>query len=396
MGKRRFRSGTRALRAIKRLQKSTNRLIPQRPFVRLVREMIQSWSTTSDMRVTKSALEALQEGSEAYLVDLFATAVLAMVHTKRVTLAPRDIRLVNTITRCSWCTADSGAPTKAKPPVTHPTPPPSRVQRINPPKRRMPSHKKTLLNMINYLQKSDIDNVFSEQPYARTHGTRRTHRDPDAPTGEISTNMLDFYIHLLAYKQEQHKKHVLVLDTAHIAAVLATDPTATGFDTNTLRTAHAKCIADNCLLIERYDVVVIPFYIKTQAHWAVAMLFNDDTQYTNGADTAQIYNSLKNWSRQQSETLEQAVNSLDMLSKQCPYFSKAVWENVRDIPMQTDNISCGIYVFYYVENVLANNGMFKKNWKFNTRGNFDLHLYRQHVYNEIVNFYGANSVDLPS
>ena len=50
-------------------QKSTDLLIRRLPFQRLVREIAQEFKT--DLRFHESALQALQEAAEAYLVGLF-------------------------------------------------------------------------------------------------------------------------------------------------------------------------------------------------------------------------------------------------------------------------------------------------------------------------------------
>ena len=65
----RYRPGTVALREIRRYQKSTELLIRKLPFQRLVREIAQDFKT--DLRFQSSAIGALQEASEAYLVSLF-------------------------------------------------------------------------------------------------------------------------------------------------------------------------------------------------------------------------------------------------------------------------------------------------------------------------------------
>ena len=46
-----------------------------------------------DLRFQSSALSALQEASEAYLVSLFEDTNLAALHAKRVTIMPRDMDL---------------------------------------------------------------------------------------------------------------------------------------------------------------------------------------------------------------------------------------------------------------------------------------------------------------
>ena len=91
----RFRPGTVALREIRRFQKSTELLIRKLPFQRLVREIAQDFKT--DLRFQSSAVMALQEASEAYLVGLFEDTNLCAIHAKRVTIMPKDIQLARRI-----------------------------------------------------------------------------------------------------------------------------------------------------------------------------------------------------------------------------------------------------------------------------------------------------------
>jgi histone H3 len=103
----RFRPGTVALREIRKYQKSTDLLIRKAPFQRLVRELAQdfktgtytvnylrillqrlahtslSLNTTTDLRFQASAVAALQEAGEAYLVGLFEDTNLCAIHAKR-------------------------------------------------------------------------------------------------------------------------------------------------------------------------------------------------------------------------------------------------------------------------------------------------------------------------
>ncbi|XP_032066014.1 histone H3-like [Thamnophis elegans] len=72
----RYRPGTVALREIRRYQKSTELLIRKLPFQRLVREIAQDFKT--DLRFQSSAVMALQEASEAYLVGLFEDTNLSI------------------------------------------------------------------------------------------------------------------------------------------------------------------------------------------------------------------------------------------------------------------------------------------------------------------------------
>ncbi|GFQ81485.1 histone H3.2 [Trichonephila clavata] len=91
----RYRTGTVALREIRRYQKSTELLIRKLPFQRLVREIAQDFKT--DLRFQSSAVMALQEASEAYLVGLFEDTNLCAIHAKRVTIMPKDIQLARRI-----------------------------------------------------------------------------------------------------------------------------------------------------------------------------------------------------------------------------------------------------------------------------------------------------------
>ena len=50
-----------------------------------------------EMRLQSTAVLALQEASEAYLVCLFEDANLCAIHAKRVTLMPKDIQLARRI-----------------------------------------------------------------------------------------------------------------------------------------------------------------------------------------------------------------------------------------------------------------------------------------------------------
>nr|XP_055178122.1 uncharacterized protein LOC129507626 [Nyctereutes procyonoides] len=77
----RYRPGTVALREIRRYQKSTELLIRKLPFQRLVREIAQDFKT--DLRFQSSAVMALQEACEAYLVGLFEDTNLCAIHAKR-------------------------------------------------------------------------------------------------------------------------------------------------------------------------------------------------------------------------------------------------------------------------------------------------------------------------
>ena len=91
----RYRPGTVALREIRKYQKSTELLIRKLPFQRLVREVAQEFK--SDLRFQSSAVLALQEACESYLVGLFEDTNLCAIHAKRVTIMPKDMQLARRI-----------------------------------------------------------------------------------------------------------------------------------------------------------------------------------------------------------------------------------------------------------------------------------------------------------
>ena len=99
----RYRPGTVALREIRRYQHGTELLIRKAPFSRLVREItidIQKGLDKDRDRVdrwTGEALGALQEASEAYTTTLFEDTNLLTIHSKRVTVMPKDMILVRRI-----------------------------------------------------------------------------------------------------------------------------------------------------------------------------------------------------------------------------------------------------------------------------------------------------------
>ena len=87
----RYRPGTVALREIRRFQKTTELLIRKAPFQRVVRQIAQKYK--KDVRFQGTAVLALQEASEAYMVGMFEDTNLAALHAKCVTILPRDLAL---------------------------------------------------------------------------------------------------------------------------------------------------------------------------------------------------------------------------------------------------------------------------------------------------------------
>ena len=76
--RKRYRPGHKAIREIRKFQRSTKLLMRKLPFARLVREISLRFSDKSDKKYASKwqavALEALQEASEAMLVQLFEDA----------------------------------------------------------------------------------------------------------------------------------------------------------------------------------------------------------------------------------------------------------------------------------------------------------------------------------
>ena len=111
---RRYRPGTVALREIRRFQKGTELLIRKAPFQRLVREIMQDLNKKEirrdngtfvianrgyiePKRMQSTAMLALHEAAEYYLVELFEWANLCALHAKRVTIMPKDLQLARRI-----------------------------------------------------------------------------------------------------------------------------------------------------------------------------------------------------------------------------------------------------------------------------------------------------------
>lgn len=91
----RYRSGEAALREIRKQQTSDELSVPKLPFQRLVREIAQDFKPESRYQI--SALSALQEATESYLVGMYEDTNLCANHDSRVTIMPKDIQLARHI-----------------------------------------------------------------------------------------------------------------------------------------------------------------------------------------------------------------------------------------------------------------------------------------------------------
>ena len=82
-----------ALREIQKFQKNTDLLIRKAPFQRLVREILQANSKNSDMQMQSTALLALQEATEYFMVDVLSDTSLCAMHGIQVTIKSKDLAL---------------------------------------------------------------------------------------------------------------------------------------------------------------------------------------------------------------------------------------------------------------------------------------------------------------
>ena len=85
---RRYRPGTVTLREIRCYQKSTELLIPKISFQRLVREVVHSLYPHENFRFQSTALLALQEAVENFLVCMLTQVNDLAIHGKRATIKP--------------------------------------------------------------------------------------------------------------------------------------------------------------------------------------------------------------------------------------------------------------------------------------------------------------------
>ena len=95
---RRYRPGTVALREIRRYQRNTDKLIRKLPFQRLVREIANA-QTIAGVRWQTSALEALQEASEAFLVERFQDTNRIALHAGRESIFVKDMKCASFLDR---------------------------------------------------------------------------------------------------------------------------------------------------------------------------------------------------------------------------------------------------------------------------------------------------------
>ena len=70
-------------------------LIRRLPFARLVREVAQDYTVVP--RFQQKAIKALQYAAESHLVKFYEDANLLAKHAKRITVYPKDLKLVRCV-----------------------------------------------------------------------------------------------------------------------------------------------------------------------------------------------------------------------------------------------------------------------------------------------------------
>jgi histone H3/H4 len=86
--RRKFKPGTRAVMEIKKLQRSTELLVPKANFERMLRHTIEKLK--GGVRVEKAAVMAAQKTFEARAVGMFENILLCDIHAHRKGIKPQD------------------------------------------------------------------------------------------------------------------------------------------------------------------------------------------------------------------------------------------------------------------------------------------------------------------
>lgn len=91
--KHRWKPGTVARREIRKFQKTTCNLIGALPFRRLVRELATNLANKENVRFSSTAVEALQEAAENYVVALMVDTGLLAAFKKKESISADDIMM---------------------------------------------------------------------------------------------------------------------------------------------------------------------------------------------------------------------------------------------------------------------------------------------------------------
>lgn len=95
--KRKLHPGTKALREIRRYQKTTDCLLKKQPVNRLIRETIQSFN--EEFRLQKRASNAVHEALETFLVSYFRQTNMIAIAANKKTVLPRHWKYLYDIHR---------------------------------------------------------------------------------------------------------------------------------------------------------------------------------------------------------------------------------------------------------------------------------------------------------
>jgi len=99
--KKRTKPGVKALKEIKLFQKTTDPCFRKGPFFKLFKQELNKQAEgskfTNGVRLNKSAVAAVQEGLEHYLVKLGEDTLLLAIHGKRITIKPKDVQLARRV-----------------------------------------------------------------------------------------------------------------------------------------------------------------------------------------------------------------------------------------------------------------------------------------------------------
>lgn len=88
---------SRALREIRDEQSSTKQLIPNAPFSRLVKDIVDDATNSTEFRIRRDALQALQTDCESYIIEMFNESNRIALHSGRETLSVEDVRIWKSI-----------------------------------------------------------------------------------------------------------------------------------------------------------------------------------------------------------------------------------------------------------------------------------------------------------
>ena len=88
----RWHPGMVALRKIQKFKKNTDLLIRKAPFQRLACEIALKFGK-SDLQMQSTAVLALQEATEYFMVDVFSDTNLCALHSKHITIMKKDMVL---------------------------------------------------------------------------------------------------------------------------------------------------------------------------------------------------------------------------------------------------------------------------------------------------------------